>query len=372
MKKTIIAAICALFICCIFCSCSKTEEENRDTVSIWYAPDCHVPAEKLVALVNEYNELRSEDYLAVSLRSFESIETLANAFESGRPDLLLCSHDKAFDLYDRGELRDIKAELGNALPQYVQTISQRSPAIGGSFYPLGSQVPLVYVREDVYNPVIFSDFEAFLAEASGYYSTYNCPFFTADSFSQLFYSLLLRLDTEFHADSKTDSRSKNYTYVYNLIANAAYYGGLAPMESRGVELVQSGKLAAAIVASSDLAAAQEEYYCFCPLPEFGGNSVCLANIQGFAVTAREGRSLDSIVSFLSWLFENERLNTLALGSGLVPAAAYTGNTSGGKLESLLLELSDSSDLHTPDYYCDYMKNRYEFEVYIRAALSQLS
>ncbi len=359
-----VAAACALL-----CGCGDNGSQKpvRDAVSVWYIEGDPL-SDTLQEQAQEYNDNVEDELLTVAFRAFENEEQLSAAFEDARCDLLLCSHSKALDLYDRGLLRDVGAALSQGAPDYPSYLSERFSGVGRGFFPLGSSVQLLYFAEDKTGLSSLSDPEELFTAACQYGREQGLPFFTADSYADLFYELLLSLDSEFHANRSTDLRDVNYTYVYNLMADAAYEGGLVSLSYDGAELVQSGYLPCAAVASQSLAGAKLDGYDIAPLPRFRDSRVCLADTEGLAVTAREGRSIKSIAAFLSWVFEDGRLGALALDSALVPAAAPADIAVDDALEKTLMDIYLNYELHLPDYGCDYLQNRAGFETNFRAAV----
>ena len=100
--------IAAAVICALLGGCAGARAQTRDSVSVWYI-EGDALAGPLAQAASEYNGAVEDGLLGVSLRSFSDEAALSAAFESGRPDLLLCSTAKAVDLYERGVLRDVGA-----------------------------------------------------------------------------------------------------------------------------------------------------------------------------------------------------------------------------------------------------------------------
>ena len=358
--------IAAAVICALLGGCAGARAQTRDSVSVWYI-EGDALAGSLAQAVSEYNGAVEDGLLGVSLRSFSDEAALSAAFESGRPDLLLCSTAKAVDLYERGVLRDVGAALSGGAPAYPDCLSSRFDGVGRGFFPLGSSVQLLYSSASAgLSPALDAERLFTLAAACG--RDERLPFLTADSFADLVYQLMLSLGSEFHADREADLRDVNYSYVYNLLADAAYDGGLVSLGYGGAELVRSGYLSCAAVRSQSLAGLDEAGYTVSLLPVFGGSRACLADTLGLAVTAREGRSVRSISAFLSWLFQGERSGALALESGLVPACTGGALLPDTALEERLMEIYSGYELVMPDYSGDFLKNRDGFEARFRAAV----
>lgn len=367
-RKRILALVLALALCLALCACGAEDEAKLETISIWYI-EGEPGGAALVSLVQEYNE-SSEAAVLVSLRSFADEESLAAAFDLARPELLLCSHAKALDLFGRELCRNIGANLGEA-PQYPEYLLERFAGVGSSFFPLGSQVSLLYARQGSLDENSLSHMEALLEQCADFGRQERLPFFTADSFAALFFDCLLSLDTQFHAQRDLELFDENYRRVYNLIAQAGYEGGLISSEYQGADLVRSGYIKCAAVDSTSLAGLSESGYVIAPLPQLEEGSARLADSFGLAVTARQERSLGSIVSFMRWILEPERLNSLALSAGLVPALSGASDDSGSALSEALMQVYEGAELYLPDYNSDYLKNRESFEDEFRRTLQYL-
>lgn len=367
--KRLAAAFLFAAACVLLCACgSGPKEPLRDAVSVWYLEGDPL-ADGLSELAREYNENVEGGLLIVALRPFPDEDALGAAFETAQPDLLLCSWQKAEELYQRGVLRDIGAALKADAPQYSGELCSRFASVGRGFFPVGSAVQLLYWQEGALTAQQCSDPDALFSLAALQGSRDHLPFFTADSYSALFYELLLSLDTEFHADRQMDLRQIKYIYLYNLLAEAAYEGSLVSMDYSGVDLVSGGYLKCAAVFSDSLTDAPLDGFSLSPLPHFQNGRGCLGEMSGLAVTARSGRSIRSISAFLRFLFSESRAAQLSLQSGLLPSmegVSITGEESG--LAQALMQVYTGYTLHLPDVEGDYVKNRASFETDYRKTL----
>lgn len=363
--KRLLAALLTAAFCLSLAACARREEEQaRDSLSLWYIAGSPL-ANPLERLAEAYNGSLSGDLPELSLRAFADEEALAAAFELTRPDLLLCSHTRAFDLYGRGALRPVSGG-----PAYSEALTQYSSCVGESYFPVGFPALLLYARQDALKDGLPENLEALLTLAGNYGRENRVPFLTADSFSALLYDMMLCLGSELHGLRARDISNKKYVTAYNMLAEAAYTGGLAAADYSAAALVQSGYLPCAAVFSADLRGAETEGYLIAPLPRLEGR-VYLAWAEGFAVTAPEGRSLRRVSSFLSWLMEDGRMASLALDGNLVPALSAEAEAS-GPLSAALLELARSYEPHLPAPGCDWLQNREALEETLRRAVKLLN
>lgn len=367
--KKYIAALLAFALCLSLCACAggeKTRNEN-DALSLWYVEGA-AAAEQIMALAGEYAAENGKDFVLV--RSFEDEDSLAAALDSVQPDLLLCSLPRAEQLYNRGLLRDISPALSGASSLYTPQLTRRCDGIGGSIFPIGSEVQLLYAAEGCFESAPPDTMEKLMELAADYGRKNGLPFFTADSFADLLYDLMLSKGEELHGVREKDINNAEYAAAYNLFASAAYERGVAVTEYSARELVDSGYLPCAAARSSSLVGLSADCRISL-LPAGGKGNDRLADCVCIAVTAAENRPTGRIVRFMSWLTERERLSALALGSGLVPAVEGASPLGESSLVSALMELYSSVELHIPDYSGDYLRCRKNLEAGLRRSLAFL-
>lgn len=360
-----ITALLLLLSCLALCACGQKAPENRDSVSLW-ALEGDALLSGLTALCRDYNQ-NTGGTLPVSLRLFPDEEALAQALQASRPDLLLCQQERAVQLQQRGLLRDAQLR-DTALQERCSRQFPTVPGLGESLFPLGSRVQLLYCRGTDFDAAACPDLEALCYAAADHGAKTGLPLLSVDSCAALLNELLWAQGEEFHARRETDLQNAAYAEAYNLLAEAVFQNGLVLTEKDGVSLVQAGALPCALVDSAALAGRADPACSVCPLP---GVDAPLASLSCLAVTAREGRALAPIRSFLSWLAAEDRIPRLALESGLVPALTPEGNADSGEFNALLLSLAEGS-LRLPEAFSDYPANREAFELQFRRSMRALS
>lgn len=364
--KRCVAALIAAALCLSLCACGGTEtgkRDNSEAISLWYVSDA--PAQELLTLAEEYSGENGKEFILA--RSFEDEESLAAALDSARPDLLLCSLQRAAELYDRGLLRDISSAL-TAAPEYTDDISALCAGTGGSVFPIGSEVQLLYTAPGLFDNGAPDTMAELLTLAANYGRDTGLPFFAADSFGDLIYQSMLSQGEELHGQREKDINTKAYVSAYNALAEASFSGGAAVTEYGARELVDSGYLPCAAARSSSLAGLSPDADISL-LPSAGDSR--LADCLCLAVTAPEGRPTGRIARFMSWLSEPERMSDLALNSGLVPAVEDASPVAESTLTAALMSLYNDYKLHIPDVGSDYLTNRAEHEKQLREALKSL-
>ena len=122
-----IAALAALAVCLILFWLAPVRTRAEGELVLWYAgTDC--PAEGMDALAARCEK---ETGLHVEAVGFPDENALADAFAEGRPDLLWCSHVRAYDI-DEGE----------GLVALPETVSRPAQSVEG-FFPLGARLPVL-------------------------------------------------------------------------------------------------------------------------------------------------------------------------------------------------------------------------------------
>lgn len=360
------ALLCAL--CLLLCACGGAEpaETPADSpVTVWYIEGCPFSA-WLEALAEEYNVAADREGPPVELRAFPDEEGVAAAFELMRPDLFLCAQLRAVSLDDRGLLKDTALES----PPDYGALREKVRCAGRSFFPVGLQVQLLFAAGDAFPDGAPEDMEALLRRAAEYGEKNRSPFFTADSFAGLMRGLCLDQKTDFVADREKDLPQEGYVRAYNLLAEAAYAGGLTASDTPAAVLVRGGELPCAAVRSTDLAGLEGEDFLVAPLPGLDGGESCPAECFGLAVTGLDEGDAADVTAFLNWLLQPERLRTAALGAGLAPPMACEAEPD-GPLEAALLEIAGGQELCLCQPESEYVENRAAWEADFRQALRVL-
>ena len=361
-KKIVISVLLAALA---LSGCGENNQ-TRDSVSLWCL-ESEPALNELNKLVSQYNSKRGRDVLPVSVRTFPDEISLAAGFDTMRPDILLCSENKAQELSGLGLTKDISTHLSLPCPSYYSYITERIPEAGLDIFPLGGDIQLLCTKKDCFSLSERNDLSIkfICSEAEKYAEEKGLPFFTAQSFSNLIYDAMLEEGREFHALKDYDIKHEEYRSIYNLLASAAYSGGLISSEYSPCQLLRASYLPCAFVKSSSLSDfPTEDYSLFMP---FEAES-CLSQISCFAVTIREGRDKSSAAAFLSWLFEGANFSSLSVKSGLVPSFQISDYAASSSFEALLIKLSTSSKLHLPEKNSDFLLNQLEFEQSFRQAI----
>ena len=375
MKRAFLWAVPAALLTALLCLAiyyytpvSKTEHGN---LTVWYAEtDCPRPV--MDALMEDY---RSETRCLVTAVVFPDEAALADAFENGKPDLLLCSHVRAWDMNGRAGL-----SLLDGLPPLPEAVWESVDGINGGFFPFGGRLPLLLM-----DGKRVSELPGSLETLLEWAAKEKKPVLAADSWADLLYQEMFSQGRKLRGVLKADLRDEDYVKLYNALASCAYEGGIAGVGG-GAEYVRQGLLACAAVPSSALSGLRDEeglIVSALPLPE-GGQKVYSAELMGFAFLG-EKKIAGEAKDFLTWLGTGDHSSALALKAGLVPLTAVPEEETEKKpetepeqkpvrtaFEGLLCSLAEEGSLRYIDPASDYCKNRDALERRLRQSLDLLT
>lgn len=348
---------------------SSDGSTGRGAVTLWCVEGSAV-TEAMKEYADEYDSMPKRAGLPVEIRTFESDEKLAEAFEINSPDILLCAHTRAFSLSERGKLTDISADMYYD-PQYSQTVAGRNTSIGKSFFPIGFDIPVLVINSALCGKSSFDSLEAMLLEASEYTSETGKPFFGSDSFSELFALTLLRSGKTFGADFENES-GRQYVDLYNLLARAAFDGSMYTKTGDMARYVSAGALPCALVDSSSLAGGELDGVTLSdvPSPVDAVNGDTVGTAVGLAVTNGGSRSTSDIGAFISWFFEKGKCEDCARKGALAPAQT-TADATTDALSQKLSDIAENAVVSLADPSSAYALNSEDFDILFSSAMQKL-
>ena len=372
MKTRLLFRTLCLLLCVglLLSACGEEiQTPEEQTVSIWLVEGELLSAE-LTVLTEQFNSASFP--VKAELRAFADEAALGEALDSARPDLILCGHERAVALYEQDRLRDISALFSQA-PAYSESFLALSDCVGSAFFPIGAETELLVLNGPAFDGSAasalgresLSTLEGLCAAASAC-GGQGQVFFTADSFTALFTAALGPV-AGFSGIREQDILSEDYKRVYNLLAEAAYEGGLAAYGDSALSLAENGNVVCALVSSIGLTGELSGELELHPISGPGG---CFARAVGLAVTSPFSGQEQAIAKFLSWLLQPQRAESLALSRGLIPAITGWTPEEPGALDTALLSLSHAA-LYFPPLDSGCFRSEGEFEHRFRAALEML-
>lgn len=370
-KRNMLAVLAALVIVGgIYAFAVSRPDDSRGAVTVWYV-EGGTMSDEFVSLAESYNKSISRSSLPVRCIAFADEDAMAAAFDTDAPDLVLCSHYRAFDMYARGKLTDISAALGGGAPDYPKALSSRNAGIGASYFPVGSEVQVLYINTALTAGHDLTTLEALSAAAAEYSAGSGKPFYAVADYTALFFTEFLREGEEFDADAAVRT-TKVYKHIYNLLAENAYTGALAIPGGGEAAAVSAGELGCAVVGTTALPKKPGHGTDILPVPPLTADSGegALGEAWGLAVVAGGSRSTGDIASFLTWLFSANRDTRLALQAQLVPA--QTGSLiTHDALWRALMALDTGEVIALPGADSSLAANRADFERVTREKLAFL-
>ena len=341
---------------------TPSEAPTEKELVLWLAEDAPL-GDAIARLAEEYGA--KNPALSVRVQSFASAAEMLRAPGRENADLLLCEEPTAETLAAEGALGALTT------PEEWPALFRDAPVCAeGRFVPLGAEAAVLALREE--NLALLKDcgsMEALCALAADYGRTHGQPFFSADSFAQLFACLLEQKGSPFFAMREQDLESESYREIYNLLAEAAFEGGLVSLEEAVLPAIERGDLVCGVCSSRALTAAEPGTIAVLPLPPMADcEATAPVRIWGLAVSA--DADTDEAADFIRWLYTDERAAAAALEQGLAPAGDFSGGADDAVSAGLALT-AQTCRACLPEAQSGYAQRRAEFEQSFRAALALL-
>jgi ABC-type glycerol-3-phosphate transport system substrate-binding protein len=396
------AAAAALLLSCLSgcggqtpAAAATTEPVNYSAgVTVWYAGLGKTLGSNLTTLIRQFNTGDgAASGVSVKLRAFDSETQLVDALTSGGsiPSLVICGRDAAAAIAgsDVSLCTDKycpEESLSGLTEGYVQAAKTGGTLSG---VPLAASADVLMVNSALvsklknYTDAELATPEGVCAAASEYSASAKSAFFTAQSFTGLFRAGLAQYGDDFHAQKDEDIKNDHYVYLYNLLAEAAYKGGVTASDSDAAGLVAAGKLPCAVVSSCSAAdsGAKAGDVRILPYPIVkGGLKVYSENLTEALITAGAENERQASAFLIRWLLASGA--ALTKDSGYFPAQAELNAAamSGSDTDSALVKAVDAavsaqaqeSKLSFPATDADYLASSVEFENNFRETLRGLS
>ncbi|MCR5664962.1 MAG: hypothetical protein K6G17_08850, partial [Oscillospiraceae bacterium] len=295
MKRFRKSALTALLLCALLLTagCGAGSPAAGGALSVWAAEDSPL-ADALTELAQSYDA-------AAQVRLFPSEEALLAALESERPDLIVCGEAFKNGLAEAGRLGAFRLSEEET-PRFLPAFGTAAESLEQGWLPLGAELPVLIAGE------AFTDspasLEALFEAACAYGRQEHAPYLGADSFTRLFACAMEQKSCRFYAERDADADNPVFRGIYNMIADAAFDGGLALENEPTAPRVARGELVCAVCSSLELPAAGELQVL--PLPPMAGcENLVDGRVYGLAMTA-EGARAGKASDFAAWLCREER------------------------------------------------------------------
>ncbi|MGX8692219.1 MAG: hypothetical protein ACSW8E_00495 [Clostridia bacterium] len=341
---------------------APTETPGPRELTLWLAEDAPL-AEAIHTLTAEYNA--QQPAWPLRLQSYASETALTAALGDSKPDLLLCGERTAARLKAAGALGSL------AWPDEPAALFREAPGCAeGAYFPLGAELQLLVLRQENRTLLAGCDsLEALCETAARYGRQQGRPFFSADSFARLFACAMAQKGSPFFGTREQDLESEAYRALYNLLAEAAFDGGLIPPEDAVLPSVRNGDLVCGVVSSRELLKGERTDLAAFPLPPMAGcEALTDAKLCGLAVLP--GADSEGTARFLGWLYAEGRSAEAALEAGLMPAADGAWSETDAVTAGLAQALRNGR-FYLPPEDCGLLLHGTDFEQSFRAALALL-
>ncbi len=325
MKKRIsfIMALCLMLLCLSGCggvvsvAASPVPEAQRTGITVWYTDDGGRLWDGFEAAVASYNAGDGAiSGVKVTVKSYASDAELIAALSDGKtgnPDAVLCGLDAGLGVTGGSTAQYFSASsLGAVGSEYLKACE-----ISGKLVcvPVFVSPELLMVNEPLLaklggqSQAELASFEGVCSWAEKYNDLTGDHFLTADSYTSLFRAGLAQYGDEFHASRELDIKNSHYVYLYNLLAEAAYHGGVTSADTAAGKLVAEGKIACATVSAADVMdnapSAKAADIGILPYPVVnGGKKLCPAKLVCASITADDEKAQAACAVFISWLINN--------------------------------------------------------------------
>lgn len=359
MKRliSIIMALACLLLCLTGCggmvsvSTSPVPEAERTKITVWYTDDGSLLWDSFRTLVGRYNGCDGATAgIRVSAKAFSSdTELLAALTAAGddTPAAVLCGLDAALSI--NGVAVSTGTYFSASSPGGVASEYFAAGELDGKVrcVPIAAAPDMLMVNKTLaskltdYSDSALSTIEGVCAAAQKYNDLTGRHFFTADSFTNLFRASLAQFGTEFHADRGQDIKNQYYVYVFNLLAEAAYNGGVTAAKGDAAKLVATGEFACAFVSTAEIMKYSKQVdagsISILPYPVVScGKALYPASLVEASITASGDRAQTAAAVFISWLLGNSA--SLTGGTGYFPTTQALASSASGADSSPLCNM----------------------------------
>jgi len=398
MKRTL-CIILALLILAAFVTYyllnyrATVESSKYDcSVEIWYVDDGSVLWENFGNLVNKYQRGPGDDAsIYVNTRSFASEDEMTAALVEGSsmPQIIFCDSEASvlyctngIDSVTDQSITEEQIDLIDNLYLSACFVNHRLVSL-----PVAALPDVLIVNNELlaqyenYNPSVMNTMEGLCANASGYAEALSKPFFTTNSFAKIMKTGMADLGDVFHATHDADIQSENYIYMYNLLAECAFDGGMYSSENDAAEEFFSGNCACALLSAEDLVEHSHHFdsdkytVAAYPYTESGEALYCPDVLSAIIVSSDQTRQ-KACGEFVFWLAEQSSfVQNSGYFSVLDPATTVhvPGNTKAVKAVAAAYELQmTSGSMHFVENPGEYYYYKNDFEEDFRNIISGLT
>ena len=373
LKLFLLLSISILILSFSLSGCGKEKEEpvpDPQTVSIWYVKSTVTSgiADAVTASFSYEN-----DGYYVSLRAFDTESLMAQALDESRPDLIVCSYERASILYGGDHL----ADLSDCGIEYGCVFSDDSGMTGSAFFPLYGSVDVLYVNdslwaethEDELSPDQLATVSSICSAAIDYTRLSGSAFFAADNYAPVFAACLRQSGSTFNAVRNLDTASSDYVAMYNLFAEAAHEKAISVSDTSAKTLVSEGTVVCGLIPSYSAVNTGEGFSVYPAFQHDLKSSLSCAAVTGIAVTSENGGA-EACADVISRIISSGSVYSCAVENGYLSFSAPSGE-SGSMLEDVLRGIYSDYTIYIPAYDTGYYENASGFNTEFKTAMQLL-
>lgn len=262
-SKSAVIVLLIMSLCLSGCTGTSTKAQEKESVELWFVAD-EISRKEADALTKQYN-----DDITLSLVRFASRQEMFRAMEDSMPELLICDELQAESLAKE------KKELGWDVPVMVCDTKQLQAA--------GFEMK-------------FDSLEEFFSLADAYASKTEKPFFALDEAALLIGSAMSSIDKSFHADINADRSDEDFCRVYNMLAEAAFYGSMYA-QGGAADALNNGEVPCAVLRLSQLPEVIPDGWRIETIPPLEGGKTTVPGVRYCLVlTGNAGQSAADFMS----------------------------------------------------------------------------
>ena len=403
MKKVISIISALALLAGSLCACGSVAASQssasvpmaeRTRIGVWCTDDGGALWDNFCGLVSQYNSgAGASAGVIVMAESYPSDAALIKALGaagSRAPDLVICSLESALDLEAGGTAVSTDKYFSASDLSGVDAACLAAGTVGGRLMcvPAAFSPYMLMINADLapesngYGADSLSTLEGLCAAAQKYNDAAGKHFFTADSFTSLFCTGLAQYGDVFHASREQNIKNKHFVYIYNLLAEAAYNGGVTSSGGEAAQLTAQGGMACAAVTAAEImicgSASGAGTTAVLPFPVVqGGAKLYPSAVWEMSVTSGNDAGQKSAAKFASWLFGKgaELCGQSGWYSPSAPLSSVSAGSAGGLFGTVTAAAAAMGSQYAPTYQtpsADNSKNNAQFEASFRETLSVLN
>lgn len=400
------------------CNSNKTplDPQNPITITMWhnYGGDMQ---ESMDVLVDTFNAgVGKERGIIVNVAAVSSSSELTENLNMiidddpaamEMPNISVAYPKTAVRLAEKNLLADLSGYFTkDKLEKYVDAFVEEG-RINDALYvfPVAKSTEVLFLNQTLFDRFSeatgvtidsLSDFEGICDASIKYYEWCGKPFFTADSWFNLFSAACEQTGSGFVKDKALQTENDTYKSLYAKISEAVEKGGIIIYSGYSSDLSKTGDILCSLGSTAGIIfygdsitysdnTSEKVDYTILPYPTVtGGEKIALQRGNGMVVKKATAAEEYACAVFLEWLTQPEQNMKFITNTGYLPVTreAFNGIVNGGmpqvenvnieKLLTAAVEMQKSYKFYIPPVYDDFDAQSKGFEAEFKANVGALS